>query len=99
MKDMDGEVRFIVSDPIWQLRLYAVNREGIQIIVRPKEFDMPDYSPDARCEKDLYQFFVGPTGSDARAEYLLSVQAMNETGLWKLIEHPEILAVNWGESA
>ena len=99
MKDMDGEVRFIVSDPIWQLRLYAVNREGTQIIVRPKEFDMPDYSPDARCEKDLYQFVVGPAGSDTRAEYLLPVQEMNETGLLKLIEHPEILAVNWGESA
>ena len=99
MKNMDGEMRFIVSDPIWQLRLDAVNREGIQIIVRPKEFDMPDHPPDARYEKDLYQFVVGPAGSDTRAEYLLPVQEMNETGLLKLIEHPEILSVNWGESA
>ena len=61
--------------------------------------EMPDHPPDARYEKDLYQFVVGPAGSDTRAEYLLPVQEMNETGLLKLIEHPEILAVNWGESA
>lgn len=99
MKEIDGTVRFIVSDPIWQLRLEAVNRDGIQISVRPKAFDMPDHPPDARRENDLYQFTVGPKESDTRAEYLLPVQAMNDTGLLRLIEHPEILADNWGESA
>ncbi len=43
VKEIDGTVRFIVSDPIWQLRLEAVNRDGIQISVRPKAFDMPDH--------------------------------------------------------
>ena len=99
MKEMDGGVRFIVFDPIWQLRLDAVNREGIQIIVRPKAFDMPDHPPDARRENDLYQFLVGPKGSDKREEYLLSVQAMNETGLLKLIEHPNLLAMHGEEFA
>lgn len=98
MEDMDGGARFIVSDPIWQLRLDAVNREGIQISVRPKKLDVPDHPPGARHEDDLYQFIVGPKGSDVKKEYLLSVRAMNEKGLLKLIEHPKILADNWGGS-
>lgn len=52
-----------------------------------------------RLLSDYYQFTVGPKESDTRAEYLLPVQAMNDTGLLRLIEHPEILADNWGESA
>lgn len=99
MEALDGGVRFIVSDPIWQFRVDAVNREGIQISVRLKELDMPDYPPDARRKNDLYQFLVGPKGSDTRAEYLLSVHMMNQTGLLKLIEHPELLAIHGEECA
>lgn len=99
MKEIDGTVRFIVSDPIWQLRLEAVNRDGIQISVRPKAFDMPDYPLTPGAKTTSISLPWGLKSLIREQEYLLPVQAMNDTGLLRLIEHPEILADNWGESA
>lgn len=91
MQEVDGVMHFIVSDPIWQLRLDAVNPDGVKIKVRLKQLATPE-----QCQKgdtnDLYEFTISDEHTGMVNAFAVSTRAMNGYGLLNLILHPEAIS-------
>lgn len=92
LQEVNGVMHFVVFDPIWQLRVDAINPSGTKISVRLKQLATFWTRPSTDNDGDLYEITVVDGKSKEQTTYTVSIRAINERGLLNLINYPEIIS-------